>query len=59
MRIDITDVDLIAQLTALADHDHAPVSHVVEYAVYRYLTDLTESAPNIVHAVPELRSYTR
>jgi hypothetical protein len=56
MRVDITDVGLIAQLTALADHDNAPVSHVVAYALYRYLFDLVNDVPNIVHQIPELRT---
>jgi hypothetical protein len=54
LRINITDVGLIRQLTALADNDNAAVAHVVEYACYRYLLELVNDCPNIVHAVPEL-----
>ncbi len=50
----ITDVNLLTQLTALADHDGVPVAHYVEFACYQYLMELVQANPNIVHAVPEL-----
>jgi len=52
----VTDVSLLRQLEALAANSGVPVNHIVEYACYQYLMELIRDVPNIVHAVPELRT---